>query len=397
VRLLWLTPEVPEPAGSGGAIRAFHQLRGLAERGVDLTVVAPAYEPQARRAREAFASAVRLELAPRPASQPREGLGAVLADRALALAAVTDPWLGWQARVFWREIRGRVERELARHPPDAVIVEHEFALRWASELPPSPRIGGVFQNTYWTVYERRSTAFSDLEARRLRRYVARHVGRLSHAWTVSDVDRAELGRLAPGLLVDVVPNGVDVRRFAPPDAPGEPDRLLFSGTLDYPPNAEGIAWFADEVLPRLRVRRPGVRLTVVGRNPPRRVRALDADPAIDVTGWVDDLAPYQRAAAVAVAPLRSGSGTKLKVLEALAVGRPLVATSVAAEGIDVVDGVHLLVRDDPPAFAEAVADLLEDRDRAERLAIAGRRLVVDRYDWNVLADLMHRSLERWLA
>lgn len=396
MRLLWLTPETPEPAGSGGAIRAFHQLRGLAERGVDLAVVAPTYEHQARNAREAFGGAVRLELALRPASQPVEGLRAVLADPGLVPAVVTDPWLGWQARVFWREIRGRVHAELARRP-DAVIVEHEFALRWASALPAIAPIGGVFQNTYWTVYERQSTPLSDVEARRMRRYVAAHVGRLSHAWAVSEVDRAELRRLAPGLAIDVVPNGVDVRRFAPLNGAGEPDRLLFSGTLDYPPNAEGIAWFADEILPRLRARRPGVTLTVVGRNPPRRIQALANDPAIEVTGWVDDLAPYQEAAAVAIAPLRSGSGTKLKVLEALGVGRPLVATSVGAEGLDVADGVHLLVRDDPQAFADGVAELLEDRERAAALARAGRELVVARYDWDVLAELMHRSLRRWLS
>jgi glycosyltransferase involved in cell wall biosynthesis len=201
----------------------------------------------------------------------------------------------------------------------------------------------------------------------------------------------------PGLPVDVVPNGVDLERFVPVGGRPKAAAVLFTGSLDYPPNAEGILWFATEVLPRLRARQPEVRLTIVGRNPPRRVRALAADPTVEVTGRVDDLKPYHEAAAVAVAPLRSGSGTKLKVLEALAVGRPLVATAVAAEGIAVVDGVHLLVRDDPDEFARAVAELLEDPARGAALAAAGRRLVVERYDWDALADRMHDSLRRWLT
>jgi polysaccharide biosynthesis protein PslH len=397
VRILWLTPETPEPTGSGGAIRAFQQIRGLAERGVHVVVVAPTYEGQARRASDAFGGGVRLSLAPRPESQLAEGVRAVLADPAAVASAIIDPWLAWQARVFWRHIERNVAQALADGRPDGVIIEHDFALRWAAELPPEIPVGLVFQNTYWSFYARRSTLLATVEARRFRRYVSRRLGRLSRAWTVSELEREDVLRLAPSLTVDVVPNGVDVSRLASIEGPGEPDRVLFTGTLDYQPNAEAVVWFATEVLPHLRVRRPSVRVTIVGRNPPRQVQQLAADLGLELTGWVADLVPYQRAAAVAIAPLRSGGGTKLKVLEALAAGRPLVATSVAAEGIDVEDGVHLLVRDEPGAFADAVAGLLVDSERARALAAAGRERVAARYDWGVLADAMHESLRRWLA
>jgi glycosyltransferase involved in cell wall biosynthesis len=391
MRLLWLTPEAPEPAGTGGAIRSFHQLRGLARRGVELVLVAPAYAAQAEGASALREHGVELRLVPRPASQVAEGLRAVPRDPGLVPAAVREPWLAWQGRAFWTRLAPVVADAVGG--VDGAVIEHDFAIAWARSLPASLPVGLVFHNAYWTYYEGRPGRVAALEARRFRAHVARHGSRLSRGWAVSGPDRDEIARVLPELTVDVVPNGVDAARLAGVDGQPEPGRLLFTGTLDYAPNAEAVRWFAAEVLPLIRQRRPDARLTVVGRNPPSDLRGLD----VEVTGWVEDIAPYQRAAAVVVAPLRSGGGTKLKVLEALAAARPLVATTVAAEGIEVEDGRHLLVRDAPGDFAAAVAELLEDRERAERLAAAGRERVAARYDWDVLADTMHASLVRWLS
>jgi glycosyltransferase involved in cell wall biosynthesis len=396
VRLLWLTPEAPEPGGAGGAIRSYHQLRGLAERGVELVVVAPAYEHQARGASALADIGVELRLVSRLQSKAVDAARAVASSPRLLATAARAPWLGWQAAAFWTRLRSSVSSAFAAGPFDAAVIEHDFAIAWANELPAALPVGLVFHNAYWTYYEGTGGHLAALEARRFRTHVARHGGRLSRGWAVSEPDRAEIREVLPRLAVDVVPNGVDAGRLAQVTGEPEPGRLLFTGTLDYAPNADAVRWFSDEVLPLVRARRPDARLTVVGRNPPADVRALDRDGAVEVTGWVDDLAPYQRAAAVTVAPLRSGGGTKLKVLEALAAGRPLVATPIAAEGIDITDGRHLLVRDDAAGFAEAVVELLDDRDRAGALAAAGRELVAQRYDWSVLADAMHDSLERWL-
>lgn len=387
MRLLWLTPEAPEPAGTGGAIRSFHQLSGLARRGVELVVVAPAHAEQARGASALAEDGVELRLVSRPPSQIAEGLRAVARDPGLLPASVREPWLAWQARAFWTRLAPVVA---GVGSVDGAVIEHDFAIAWARSLTATLPVGLVFHNAYWTYYEGRGAR---LEARRFRAHVARHAGRLSHGWAVSASDRAAIAAVAPALPVDVVPNGVETARLARVDGEPEPGRLLFTGTLDYAPNAEAVRWFATEVLPRVRARRADARLTVVGRNPPADLRALD----VEVTGWVEDLAPYQRAAAVVVAPLRSGGGTKLKVLEALAAGRPLVATTVGAEGIEVEDGRHLLVRDDPAGFADAVVELLDDRARASALAAAGREAVAARYDWDVLADEMHASLVRWLS
>jgi glycosyltransferase involved in cell wall biosynthesis len=395
MRLLWLTPEAPEPGGAGGAIRSYEQVRGLAERGVEITVVAPAYPGQARRAGPLATAGVDVALVPRPARQPVEALRALARRPALAASALRDPWLGWQAAVFWQALAPVVRARLASRAYDAAVIEHDFAVAWAERLPAELPAGLVFHNATWAYHRDRGHR---LEAARFRAHVRHHARRCSRAWAVSAGDAAEVGALVPGLPVDVVPNGVDAARLGRlPPAGGDDGRVLFTGTLSYAPNADGILWFARECWPRIRAARPDTSLAVVGREPPPAVARLAREPGIEVTGWVESLEPQLAAAQVAVAPLRSGGGTKLKVLEALGAGRPLVATPVAAAGIDVADGEHLLVRDDPAAFADAVLALLGDPARRTALAVAGRERVAARYDWPVLAGAMHESLARWLG
>jgi glycosyltransferase involved in cell wall biosynthesis len=284
------------------------------------------------------------------------------------------------------------------------MVEHDFASAWARRLPGGLRAGLVFQNAAWRYWARRAQnargpvrAASHIEAGRMRRHVRRALPRYERAWTVSEPDRAAVRELAPGLPVGLSPNGVDVSRLAGlPVAGGEDGALILTGTMSYPPNAEAAVWFVREVLPRLRAVRPDVTFTIVGRDPSEAVRRLGGVPGVVVTGRVERIEPYLARAAVAVAPLFSGGGTKLKVLEALAAGRPLVATPVAAEGIDVVDGRDLVVAAEPEAFARAVADLLADPVRRAAMASSGRAAVVARYDWGGIAAALYGDLRDWL-
>lgn len=404
MRLLWLTPEVPDPGGAGGSIRAFHLIRRLAARGAAITVVAPAHQAQAQRAATLEAGGVELRLVPRPASRVREALRALARRPGLAPRLAADPWLVWQAEAFWTAIEPAVRAALRDGRPDAVVVEHDFAAAWAGRASPDLPAGLLLHNAWWEVLAGRARAARGLqslgwraEAWRFRRHVRRTAGRYAWACAVSGKDREAAVRML-GLPVAVVPNGADVGRLAAvPAGPGRPDRLLFSGTLSYPPNAEAAIWLVEAVLPLLRRTRPKVTLTVAGRGAPPAVDALAAVSGVRVAGWVPDLAEAYAEAAVVVAPLRSGGGTKLKVVEAMAAGRPLVTTSVGAEGLDVVSGQHLLVADDAAEFAEAVAGLLADPGRAGRIGAAGRRLAAERYDWAALGDRLHDELTVWLG
>jgi glycosyltransferase involved in cell wall biosynthesis len=164
--------------------------------------------------------------------------------------------------------------------------------------------------------------------------------------------------------------------------------------MDYRPNVDGVQWFADEVLPLVRARVPTFELTIVGRDPTPAVRELSDRAGVHVTGRVASTTPFLHDASLAIVPLRAGSGTRLKVLEAFAAGTPVVSTSLGAEGLDVVAGRHLLVADGAPAFAAAVVDLLADADCRTRLASEGRRLVEDRYAWSKAARALVSVHER---
>jgi glycosyltransferase involved in cell wall biosynthesis len=225
-------------------------------------------------------------------------------------------------------------------------------------------------------------AYSRREARRRRSEEIAAWGRMDHVTAVSDVDRAIIEDLAPGTVTTVVPNCVDGERLRPSPRPsdGRPSGI-FVGKMDYRPNVDAVRWFSEEILPRVRARVPRFELMIVGKDPAPVVRALNGRDGVRVTGWVPDTAPLLHDASLAVVPLRAGSGSRLKVLEALAAGTPVVSTSLGVEGLDVEPDRHVVVADDAAAFADAVVDLLADPERRARLAREGRRLVEDRYRW----------------
>jgi sugar transferase (PEP-CTERM/EpsH1 system associated) len=203
----------------------------------------------------------------------------------------------------------------------------------------------------------------------------------------SDREQAILQRYAPQTPSLVVPNGVDVDFFEPSAVTPDPDSVVFVGVMHYRPNVDAALFFAREILPLLLQVRPNLKFSIVGGGPPEELRRL-ASRNIVVTGRVPDTRPYVASAAVCVVPLRMGSGTRLKVLEGLAMGRPIVSTSVGCEGIATVPGEHLLVADERAAFARSVLRVLDDPAFGAGLAQCGRRLVEERYSWpSVLQEL----------
>jgi sugar transferase (PEP-CTERM/EpsH1 system associated) len=193
--------------------------------------------------------------------------------------------------------------------------------------------------------------------------------------------------------VAVVPNGVDLDYFAPTREGPEPAGLVFTGLLSYRPNLDAALYLVDEILPRIRRRHPDAVLSIVGGGQEAELQRLRR-PNVVVTGWVEDVRPYVTGGAVVVVPLRIGGGTRLKVIEAMAMGKPIVSTSVGCEGLDVVDGEHLLVADDPDRFASEVGRLLDDRELRAALGAAGRALAVREYSWERSVGRLEELYER---
>jgi glycosyltransferase involved in cell wall biosynthesis len=194
-------------------------------------------------------------------------------------------------------------------------------------------------------------------------------------------------RIAPSTPIAVIPNGVDLEYFSPGSEAPDPDSILFTGLLTYRPNLDAVRHFTREVLPLIVKARPSTKLTVVGYGP-REMLATITSGHVKATGWVPDVRPYLRAAAAVVVPVRMGSGTRLKVLDGLAAAKPIVTTSLGCEGIDVKHGEHVLVGDEPRAFAEHVLAVLGSPSLATELGRGGRRLVEEKYSWSVVGEAL---------
>ena len=221
--------------------------------------------------------------------------------------------------------------------------------------------------------------------RKIRRFENEALNWVNAAVAVSDLDCARLANGHHGLKVAMVPNGVDLDYFHMLPQPSERQHLVFTGSMDWRPNQDAARYFIWEIWPLLKQARPNLQCTFVGRNPPADIERLSDIPGVHITGTVKDVRPYVERAAVYIVPLRIGGGSRLKILEAMAMGRAVVSTTVGAEGLDVVNRRHLLLADDAESFVSNVLRLLDDPARQLELAGSGRRLVEQQYGWDALA------------
>ena len=288
---------------------------------------------------------------------------------------------------------------------EEILDEERFDIVQYEHLPTGELLNGTTQdsksvldlhNVYSAMYRRRYDEATGLlqrggrylEWRRVAAYEQQITSRVDHCLTVSDLDRQALIREVPQAKLSVIPNGVDTQYFTPWPDPEDRHDLVYAGAMNYMPNIEAMEFFCGEVLPRVRKRIPTVRLFIVGYEPHRRVQALASQDGVIVTGAVHDVRPYFARCAVFVVPLLSGGGTRIKILEALAMGRAVVSTTVGAEGLDLKDSAHLLIADRPEDFAERILDLLGNRALRSELGCRGREVVVEKYDWSAIAETL---------
>jgi len=221
-----------------------------------------------------------------------------------------------------------------------------------------------------------------IESAKMRRWEAEACRRANLTLAVSEIDRGLFEQIAPQARTAAVPTGVDTAYFTPDGAPTADHSLVFTGSLDWYPNEDAIVYFLNEILPAIRAAVPDTTFTVVGRNPTPRLRTACAKaPGVGLTGTVEDVRPYVRNGAVFVVPLRIGSGTRLKIFEALSMAKAVVSTTVGAEGLTLTPGAHFLQADTPDEFARAVISLLRDPVRRDVLGQAARQLVETHYSW----------------
>ena len=238
-----------------------------------------------------------------------------------------------------------------------------------------------------------------IQARLTKRYERTLLLEIQNCVVVSESDRQELARLAPGIHLFVVPNGTDASRPALAAPPAGSKTAIWVGGMNDEYNREAVLYFAKDILPIIRAEIPDFRWRVVGRDPPPALVEIAALAAsgVELVGFADDLGQHYSDSAIAIVPLTSGGGTKLKTLEAMAMGRAIVTTPIGAEGIPVSDGVTMEIADSPGQFAAKTIALLRDPARAARIAAAARALIEQSYDWKAINAEMQRAVRCVIA
>ncbi|MFQ3534577.1 MAG: glycosyltransferase [Aggregatilineales bacterium] len=402
MRILFLTSQVPYPPHGGGALRVYGLLHGLHQAGhqLDLLTFSEPGAPQpAQTPLAALCEHIRsVPYTPRSAAQRLRDLiltshadlarrfesadyAAALRDQLSAARYDVIHMQSLEMAAYWPLLRAAVPQ--ARLIYDAYNAEYDlqrsiFAIdrRQLARLP--------------------QALYSFIQWRRLVRF-ERAICRAADAViAVSEADAAALSRLVPQKTIAVVPNGIFTADYAQPSQRlnlGDA-ALLFTGTMNYRPNVDAALWFVEHVLDRVRAAVPSARLFIVGNKPHPRLDAIRQRSDVEITGFVQDVTPFLHSAAIYIAPLRMGSGTRLKLLQAMAVGCAIVSTSVGAQGLALQNGREAIIADDALSFAQAIVGLLNDPKRRAALGAAARQLAQTRYDWSVILPGLLEVYER---
>ncbi len=227
------------------------------------------------------------------------------------------------------------------------------------------------------------------QERLFHRYEQSMVRKFDIVACTSEVDRRFIQQIGPGLNTDVIPNGVDIELYRPAHTLEETATLIYTGSMDWLPNEDAAIYFADKVLPKIKEKHPKVKFYVVGQYPTERLQRIGNRPGITVTGRVDDVKPYIARATVYVVPLRIGGGTRLKILEALAMEKAVVSTTVGAEGLNLKSGEQIVIADPPDQIAHATIELMANQAMRRRLGKSGRQLIEASYDWRHVGRKLH--------
>ncbi len=379
MRTLLLTQVLPYPPDSGPKVKTWNVIKYLArDHAITLASFTRGDQSTDVARLQRYCEAVH--------TVPMER-GVLRDAAAMARSLATgQPWMMLRDH---RPAMARLVDRLARESRFDIAHADQLNMAQYALRVPARRVLDA-HNALWALYRRLADTMPhgprrwllEREWRLLRAHEGRMVRAFDAVLAVSEEDRAAL-LAAAGFRRDiaVIPIAVDTDEIVPVARHSDADHILHVGTMYWPPNIDGIRWFIEEVLPLIRARRPGFVLDLVGSRPPEWLVELAArDPCIRVPGYVPDLTPYCEVAGAFVVPLRAGGGMRVKILNAMAQGIPMVSTTLGAEGIRVEHGKHVLLADSPEAFAEATLRLLSDPQFGASLAAAARALVESAYD-----------------
>jgi len=400
VKILWIARTCPYPPDDGEKLRVWNLLQSVAARH-EVTLVYRAMSPRDEQAAETIArlcQQVHAVPVPRPRSNWQRlcwVLPFLFSRYPLSMATVRFPGIVERLRAI------TVDNTF-----DLIQVEHSSLAVYLEKLPLRGRPATVLtlHNIDWVRNERLlqtlrwgpARLYQWLNQRRFRAWELAAIARFDEVVVMSEIDAALVRRDLPARTLQVVPNGVAIDRPPLPIDPASRD-VVFVASMDSEANHAAAFWLLRAIWPAVLERIPEARLLLVGRDPPAALRAAADGGAVIVTGRVDSVLPWYERAALAVVPLQVGGGTRLKILEAMALGVPVLSTSVGAEGIEARPGVEIEIADGADALAHRMTGLLRDPVRRAALAASARSLVERRYDWKLIGDLQECVYDHAIA
>ncbi|RMH37809.1 MAG: TIGR03087 family PEP-CTERM/XrtA system glycosyltransferase [Nitrospirae bacterium] len=393
MNILFACHRFPYPPNRGGKIRPYHMIRALSRqhRVTVLTLAESQEELNAGARLRDYCADIMAELMP------------PIRRWFKAYAALPTFYPSSVAYFDCAALRARVTQLIQTQRFDAIVVHCAFVAPYVAAVRAKRKIldFGDLDSQKWAEYGRhRSIPLRygyALEAWKLLRFEKRMAKCFDHCTVTTHGEMADFHRLGIGSSCSVIPNGVDFEYFRDVEAQGlerPGSKIVFLGKMDYFPNIDGVLFFANEVFPRIRTMVPDAEFLIVGADPVPAVRELGSRPGITVTGFVPDVRPYLREATLSVAPLRIARGTQNKILEAMAMGVPVVTTSQAAKGIQATPDRHFLVADAPTEFATCVLDLLHDDEMRRRLAREARWQIEQTHSWDRSMELLEELLHK---
>lgn len=389
MHILFVSDYIPYPIISGDRVRIYNLIRRVANHH-QVSLAAPVRnEEEARSAEELKKFCLHVETAPLPRRHPLVHLPGLvpffLTGKPLELKFL-----------YSRELAKSIKKIIDSTPTDLVQFEHSRMGHYREAIPDNGCCRSIlsFHNVasyqFDSIYRVMRPSVAKFRAwlfsRQMKSWEPRYAQKFDRCFAVSEKDRDMMVAANSGLQVDVIPNGVDTDLYTPLDRLDQPG-LLMLGLMSYAPYADSATYFCEKILPSIKEKIRSVHVFIVGSNPPQRVRDLGGD-GVFVTGRVPDVVPYYQQTSISIVPLRAGGGTRLKILESMALGRPVVSTSIGCEGLNVRHNEHLLIADQPDKFAESVVRLLQDTALYDRLADQARELVETQYGWNTIAKKM---------
>jgi glycosyltransferase involved in cell wall biosynthesis len=395
MRILFVALDVPYPADRGQRMRTSSILQALRAEGHEISLVSFCLpDDVGRDEREMARVCERVDLVPPGPAVSATGIRGQLCRLRGLLSSI--PYGAWRFRS--PAFQDRVHERLRELRPDLVVWDGTYNLenlRGITGVPVvlnSDDVVRVIWERYLQVEQHPlKRAYAANELRKLRGWEVTAYRRVDAVWAVSQHDAGLLRETCPGMPVTVVPNVVDVHSYKVAET-DDGAGVLFIGGMDWFPNRDAVEFFEEAVLPELRARLPVARFMVVGRPPPDRLRRRMEASGVEFLGRVDDIRPVVSAAAVSVVPLRIGSGTRMKILEAAALGKAIVSTRLGAEGLNFADGSEIALADEPGAMAAAVADLLKRPAARTAMGAAARVRVEEEYSFEALRRCLREAL-----